>query len=302
MTTATLTFLLFAVLIPLAVNEMGDLTPLLARCLLRWGARRIGRTDQAERYEEEWLADLERVPGKLTKLVRACSILVRSVPPLRAQFRKRPRRVRQPSVLSDRMMDKIGKELADSREIDATLRHVAEMLVPQFADHCFIDLFQGDALVRRVQQNTGDWTPLPGTWARVGEQISFPVGHFCQQAMTRLDTILVADLAKKDIPAPSAQSAAASHDIGLTSVITAPLCASGVLLGVISVALSRLTDHAGQHYTTADRDFITTVASKVATAINDATLPTGEHQTALTSPNPQPRRLPHALLAPRSSA
>src|SRR5215472_11064707 len=103
MTTATLAFLLFAVLIPLAVNEIGDLIPSLARCLLRWGARRIGRADQAERYEEEWLADLERVPGKLTKLMRACSILVRSVPRLRAQFRKRPPGVRQSSVLSNRM-------------------------------------------------------------------------------------------------------------------------------------------------------------------------------------------------------
>src|SRR5215831_15642446 len=108
MTVKMLAFLLAAVLIPLLVNEAGDLVPSLARCLLRWGARRIGQADQAERYEEEWLADLERVPGKLTKLVRACSILVRSVPPLRAQFRKRPRRARQSSVLSNRMMDKIG--------------------------------------------------------------------------------------------------------------------------------------------------------------------------------------------------
>jgi hypothetical protein len=302
MTGTTLAFVLFAVLIPLAVNEMGDLAPSLARWLLRWGAKRIGRADQAERYEEEWLADLERVPGKLTKLMRACSILVWSVPPLRAQFRKRPHRARHSSVLSNRMMDRIGKELAGSREIDATLQHVAEMLVPQFADHCFIELFQDGALIRRVQQNTGDWTPPPGTWAQVGEQISFPPGHFCTEAMARLDTILVADVTGKDIPSPNAQSAATSQEVGVTSVITAPLCANGVLLGVIAVALSNLTDTPGRHYTTADRDFITTVASKVATAINDAMPPKAAPQTALVSPNPQPRRRPRALLAPRSSS
>jgi hypothetical protein len=58
MTGGTLAFLVFPVLIPLLVNEMGDLAPCLARWLLRWGARRIGRAGQAERYEEEWLADL----------------------------------------------------------------------------------------------------------------------------------------------------------------------------------------------------------------------------------------------------
>ena len=40
-------------------------------------------------------------------------------------------------------MDAIGEQLAGSLEINATLQHVAEMLVPRFADHCFIDLFEG---------------------------------------------------------------------------------------------------------------------------------------------------------------
>jgi GAF domain len=299
MTGGMLGFLLFAILIPLVVNEAGDLVPSVARRLLRWGARRIGHTGQAERYEEEWLADLERVPGKLTKLIHASGVLIWSVPRLRAQFRQRPSRRRLSGVLPRRMMNRIGKQLAGTQEIAVTLQHIAERLVPQFADHCFIDLFQGDVLIRRVQRNTGDWTPPPGTWAQVGEQIRFPDGHFCQQAMAQLDTVLVTDLAEKDIPAPSAQSAATSQEVGLTSIITAPLCARGVLLGVIAVALSGLTDRAGRRYTSTDRDFITTVASQVATAIDDAMPSMGEHQTALTSPNPQPRHLRYALRALR---
>src|SRR6266516_4256354 len=94
MTGGMLGFLLAAVLIPLLVNEAGDLGPSLARRLLRWGARHIGQPDQAKRYEEEWLADLDRIPGKLTKLAHACGVLVRSVPRLRAQFRPQGRRAR----------------------------------------------------------------------------------------------------------------------------------------------------------------------------------------------------------------
>jgi len=56
-------FIVLAVLVPVLVGEARDLAPSLARRLLRWGARRIGQADQASRYEEEWLADLERVPG-----------------------------------------------------------------------------------------------------------------------------------------------------------------------------------------------------------------------------------------------
>ena len=299
MTGGTLAFLLFAVLIPLLVNEAGDLAPSLARCLLRWGARRIGRADQAERYEEERLADLERVPGKLIKLIHACGVLIRSVRPLRAQFRQRPRRARLPGSLSGRIMDGIGRELGGSREISLTLQHVAEVLVPQFADHCFIDLFQGDELIRHVQQNAGDWTPPPGTWARVGEQIRYPQGHFCQQAMARRDTI-AANIVEEYFPAPSAQSAAAAYEVGLTSIVAAPLCTHEVLLGVLSVARSNLTSRTERFFTTADRDLIAAVARRVATAIGDAVPPEAGPQTALAMQNLKARRLANVFLAPRS--
>ena len=196
MTGGILGFLAFAIMIPLVVNEAGDLARALARCLLRWGARRIGQADQAQRYEEEWLADLERVPGNLTKLGYACGVVVRSVPRLRAQFRQGPRGARLPGILPGRIVDTIGEQLAGSMEIGTRLQHVAEMLVPRFADHCFIDLFEGDALIRRVQWHAGGWTPPPGTWKQDGEQIRYPQGHFCQRAMARLDTIIANDLAE----------------------------------------------------------------------------------------------------------
>jgi PAS domain S-box-containing protein len=48
------------------------------------------------------------------------------------------------------LLERIGERLARSLQIEITLQHVAESLVPQFADHCFIDLFQGDKLFRRA--------------------------------------------------------------------------------------------------------------------------------------------------------
>ena len=175
----------------------------------------------------------------------------------------------------------MGERLAGSLEIGTTLKHVAEILVPQFADHCFIDLFQGEALVRRAQRHASDWVPPPGTWAQVGEQIHYPDGHFCQQAMARLDTIAVNDLDSEYYPAPSPESMTAAHEAGLTSVIAAPLYARGELLGVMSLALSRLTERDEHHYDTPDRDLIGAIASRVAIAIDNAMLFETERQTAL---------------------
>ena len=118
---------------------------------------------------------------------------------------------------SDRLglLERIGERLSGSLELNVTLRQVAETLVPQFADHCFIDLLQGDKLVRRAQLHARGWTPAPGTWAMVGEQIRYPVGHFCQRAMARLDTVVVEDLAEHAVRAPSARSLEAGDEVGL---------------------------------------------------------------------------------------
>ena len=179
------------------------------------------------------------------------------------------------------LLERVGERLAGSLEISTTLKHVAEILVPQFADHCFIDLFQGDALIRRAQRHASEWVPPPGTWAQVGEQIHYPDGHFCQQAMARLDTIAINDLDSEYYPAPSPESMAAAHEAGLTSVIAAPLYARGELLGVMSLALSRLTERDEHHYDTPDRDLIGAIASRVAIAIDNAMLFETERQTAL---------------------
>jgi serine phosphatase RsbU (regulator of sigma subunit) len=179
------------------------------------------------------------------------------------------------------LLERVGERLAGSLEIGTTLKHVAEMLVPQFADHCFIDLYQGDQLIRRVQRHANDWVPPQGTWAQVGEAIHYPEGHFCQQAMTRLDTIAINDLDTGSYPAPSAESMSAAQQAGLTSVIAAPLYARGELLGVMALALSRLTERDEHHYDTPDRDLIGAIASRVAIAIDNAMLFEAERQTAL---------------------
>jgi serine phosphatase RsbU (regulator of sigma subunit) len=142
-------------------------------------------------------------------------------------------------------------------------------------------LLQGDKLIRRAQVHAGGWTPPPGSWAEVGAAVRYPPGHFCEQAMSRLDAVLVEDLTGGRFPAPNAQSLRASEEVGLTSIVAAPLVARGQLLGVISLALSRLTEREEQQYDADDRDFLGAIASRVAIAIDNAMLFEEERRTAL---------------------
>ncbi len=180
-----------------------------------------------------------------------------------------------------RLLERIGERLAGSLELDVTLRQVAETLVPQFADHCLVDLFHGDKLVRRAQLHSRGWMPAPGGWAMVGEQITYPEGNFCQQAMARRDTVVVADMSMQRFPAHRQASLDQCDNIGITSVIATPLIARGELLGVMSLALSGLTEREEPHYGADDGDFLSLIGSRVAIAIDNAMLFEEERRTAL---------------------
>jgi serine phosphatase RsbU (regulator of sigma subunit) len=197
---------------------------------------------------------------------------------------------REPDRL--RLLERIGQRLAGSLELDATLREVAQILVPRFGDHCFIDLFSGEKLIRRAVAHAAGWEPPAGTWARVGEAIHYPPGHFVQQAMSRLETIVVPDLQADYYPAPSEESLSAADQAGLTSVLASPLYARGELLGSISLALSRLTDRPDPHYDLSDGDLIGAIASRVAVAMDNAMLFEAERRTALAF---QQSLLPHSV-------
>jgi len=189
-----------------------------------------------------------------------------------------------------RLLERIGERLAHSLELEVTLRQVAETLVPQFADHCLIDLFQGDKLVRKAQLHSRGWMPEPGSWAMVGEQISYPVGHFCQRAMSRRDTVVVADVRDEQVPNMRRASVDTFDNIGVRSAIATPLIARGELLGVMILALSGLTERKYRRYTADDSELVGAIGSRVAVAIDNAMLFEEERRTALAF---QTSLLPH---------
>ena len=184
---------------------------------------------------------------------------------------------------SDRigLLERIGERLSSSLELNVTLRQVAETLVPQFADHCFVDLLLGETLIRRAQLHARGWLPEPDTWPQVGEQITYPAGHFCAEAMARLDTVVVDDMESANVPPPASDGSPECTEIKFTSVIAAPLIARGQLLGVMSLGLSRLTERDERHYGADDRDFLSAIASRVAVAIDNSMLFEEERRTAL---------------------
>jgi len=63
-------------------------------CASAWAERKTFSDErERDRYAEEWCADLERIPGKITKLGYAATVVLLSVPRLRRQTRRSEREV-----------------------------------------------------------------------------------------------------------------------------------------------------------------------------------------------------------------
>jgi serine phosphatase RsbU (regulator of sigma subunit)/PAS domain-containing protein len=183
------------------------------------------------------------------------------------------------------LLDRIGERLGGSLALGDTLERVADTLVPQFADHCFIDLRTKEGLVRRVLASAWDWTPTRGRWAGIGELVHYPPNHFCNRAIAQSETILIEDLHDEEQSAPTAAALEASREAGMSSVIAAPLIMRGEVLGVMTLALSNLTERRTRHYVADDRDLVAAIASRVSIAVDNAMLFEEERATALAFQN-----------------
>lgn len=178
------------------------------------------------------------------------------------------------------LLERIGERLAGSLYVEETLKRVAEILVPQFADHCIIDLLENNRFIRRVSTHAPGWSPPPGTWKPVGAEVDFPPGHYAEPALRRQETVLIDDFSQIRFADPNTPGAKLFGEIGMTSGIVAPLCARGQVLGLLFLALSNLTDRHSPHYDAFDRDFVGAIATRVALAVDNALLFEEERNTA----------------------
>jgi hypothetical protein len=67
---------LASIMLPLLVTEFTELGPWLAERLVRWSVRMLP-PEHRDRYVDEWLAELESVPGKVLKLIVAARLALR---------------------------------------------------------------------------------------------------------------------------------------------------------------------------------------------------------------------------------
>jgi len=193
--TTVLLFVLAAVMLPLLLSEFGDWCPWLASRLVRWSARRLGSPAACARYEEEWTANLNEVPGKLSQLAAALGYLA-CVPRMRWVLRRRPygQAVALPRLTSAvpavsgsftgrrQELDLLTRFLHDGDSRAAIIgmpgigktelaAHAAHLLRDQFTGGCvWLRCWRRPSLKQELQDHLALWGVLPSSGTFAGER------------------------------------------------------------------------------------------------------------------------------------
>ena len=170
-----------------------------------------------------------------------------------------------------RLLDAAGRELASSLDYEETLQRVAWLAVPALADWCFVDLRERTGAIRRVAvaYPDPDQEPLaaiamryPPVPTRMGPTMqSLTTGE--PVLLERVDESFVAVATQDDT------HGALLEDLGVRSLIAAPLLAGGEIHGTMTLLT---TARSGHHYDADDLALAEQLARRSAVAIENARL------------------------------
>jgi signal transduction histidine kinase/PAS domain-containing protein len=172
---------------------------------------------------------------------------------------------------SARHLARASETLSASLDYETTLKELAHVIVPEFADWCAVDIVEDDGKVRQLAVAHSD--PDKVRWAyelnkRYPPDPTAPTGvhNVLRTGAPELypeisDEMLEAGARDED-------HLRISRELGLKSAIVVPLIAHGRTLGAITL----VTAESGRRYGEADLEFAMELARRAALAVDNARL------------------------------
>ena len=167
------------------------------------------------------------------------------------------------------LLAKIGEQLASSLDYEETLRALAKLAVPTFADSCRVEILEPNGALRKLTVRQSD--PERIEFAREFDR-KFPSS---EQTLTRrviadLKPVLINEVTEETIAAEVSdpERAAMVRALGLKSVICVPMVFRGNAFGALTFA----TLESGRRYGPHDLELAQEIARRAAVAADNARL------------------------------
>lgn len=157
--------------------------------------------------------------------------------------------------------------MAGSLEMETTLKNLCELLVPDMADHLFVDLREeGDRLRRVAIRHAAGMEVSPSLQRPVGEIVDYAPNHPAMRALREGVVRLVPDLANAPGFVPSGRDDQLVQAVGATSVIVMPMMVAGRPIGTVAM----LCSGSGRRYDEDDLSLAQDLVSRAAVAVANA--------------------------------
>jgi len=179
------------------------------------------------------------------------------------------------------LLSRVSAALSSCLDVQDALSAFASLVVPDFADHCVIDLIDETGEVQRAALLHADGLgPEPEAWVLPGQRVNYPHAHPALTAMIEGHAVVEQAGGDPNFPhlAPTPESARQAASMGVHSAMTVPLIARGEVVGAVSF----VTSGSGRVLGDSDVEMGEELASRVAIAIDNARLYSREQRIALT--------------------
>jgi signal transduction histidine kinase/PAS domain-containing protein len=178
---------------------------------------------------------------------------------------------------SARYLARASEALSASLDYETTLKELAQIVVPEFADWCGVDIVGEDGKVKQLAVAHAD--PDKVRWAyelnkRYPPDPDSPTGVYhvlrtgSPELYTEIPDEMLEALARDD------EHRRIIQEVGIKSAIVVPLIAHGRTLG----ALTLVTSESGRRYGKADLEFAMELARRAALAVDNARLHRAESE------------------------
>jgi len=164
-----------------------------------------------------------------------------------------------------------SQSLANSLNLEVTLRTVARLAVPDFADWCAVDLVDSSGAIRRVAVEHPDPTKLELVRRIEEDYPSNPDSpHGVHHVIRTGELQFIADIPEEllEAVARDEEHLRIIRGLRLRSYICAPLRTGSTPMGAVTFVYAE----SGRTYVEADSAFVQNLASRAATAIENARL------------------------------
>ena len=192
--------------------------------------------------------------------------------------RRRARAVADQAERRLRFLARASAELAGSLDVQSAVETVANFAVPELADWCFVEILDANGIPRPQVVRHQDPAKVALGWAVM---IRYPIkaeNQFGSMVVARTgEPVLVPEIPPGvfEAIAHDAEHLRLLRETGFTSSVQAPLRAGGVVMGVLTLAM---TAESGRRFDEADFALVCEVAARVSIALENAHLYAAERR------------------------